>query len=119
LDTKSRWWIVLDANGMKIKGSVWRGLLRGRSEVREGFAWHDVKQVVAFKRDCFIIDSIRILFELRSGLCYEVHEDMEGFKELMEKLPAHLPGALRMEEWFQAVAFPAFATCPNQIYPHI
>ena len=118
-DTNPRWRIVFDASGMKMHGSVWRGLLRSRSEIRESFAWNDVTQVVAFKRDCYAVDSMRILFQLRTGQHHEVYEDMEGFTELMEKLPAYLPGALRMEEWFSAVAFPAFEPCQTQIYPRI
>src|SRR5215472_15630958 len=104
IDTKSRLSIVLTASGMEINRSVWRGLFRSRQESREYVAWNDVKRVRAFKKDCFAVDSMRMIFESQTGKWYEVQEEMAGWQQLIETLPKYLPGALNMGEWWQRVA---------------
>ena len=78
--------------------------------------WGEVSRVVAYKRDVVTYDllSLAILLSGRPGL--DVNEDMEGWKELVEKLPEYLPGCRPFEEWFQTVAFPAFAMNPTEIF---
>ena len=71
-------------------------------------AWNKVVSVKAFKRDLFAVDQICLEFELKDGGALEIHEEMQGWKSLVSKLPDYLPGCKSIEEWFQAVAFPAF-----------
>ena len=80
------------------------------------FAWQDVARVIAFKRDCFTVDSIRFVFELNGTQTIEVSEEMMGWQALVDAVPHHLPGALAQEEWWTKVAFPAFAPCITEVY---
>ena len=80
------------------------------------FAWQDVTRIVAFKRDCFTVDSVRLVFELNGAQTIEVSEEMLGWQALVDAVPHHLPGALAQEEWWAKVAFPAFALCLTEIY---
>jgi hypothetical protein len=75
--------------------------------------WGEVSRVVAYKRDAMTHDVIALGF-LGTGI--DVNEDMEGWDELLKKLPEYLPGCQPFEQWFQAVAFPAFAMNPTDIY---
>ncbi len=77
-------------------------------------AWHEqripfaeVRKVVAFKRDCYTVDSIRMLLETDAGVV-EIGEEMAGWEAWTAALPERLAGAKRFEEWFFEVAFPAF-----------
>lgn len=89
---------------------------RGDSQPPSEAEWGEVSRVVAYKRDAFIYDvlSLAILLSGRPGL--DVNEDMDGWEELLKKLPEYLPGCRPFEEWFQAVAFPAFAMNPTEIF---
>jgi hypothetical protein len=69
--------------------------------------WSEVEEVHAFKRDLFSTDLICLAFK-RSGrdeYC-EIHEEMAGYHDLIERLPIHLPQF--NQAWFSSVAFPAF-----------
>src|SRR5262249_16157098 len=75
------------------------------------FEWREVTRVLAFKRDQLIVDCICCIFELNGTETVEVNEDMQCWKVLMDAIPVNLSGALRQEEWWRKVAFPAFASC--------
>lgn len=83
------------------------------SELVSEVEWGKVSRVVAYKRDALTHDVIALGF-LGTGI--DVNEDMEGWEELLKKLPEYLPGCQAFEQWFQAVAFPAFAMNPTDIY---
>ena len=89
---------------------------RGNSQPPSEAEWGEVSRVVAYKRDAFIYDvlSLAIILSGRPGL--DVNEDMDGWEELLKQLPEYLPGCRPFEEWFQAVAFPAFAMNPTEIF---
>lgn len=77
-------------------------------------AWHEqripfaeVRKVVAFKRDCYTVDSISMLLVTDAGVV-EISEEMSGWEAWTAALPERLSGAKRFEEWFFEVAFPAF-----------
>ena len=83
------------------------------SELVSEVEWGKVSRVVAYKRDAMTHDVIALGF-LGTGI--DVNEDMEGWDELLKKLPEYLPGCQPFEQWFQTVAFPAFAMNPTDIY---
>ncbi len=115
-DTTSRYWISLNASGIAIHGSVWRGLFRGgRVEFDENIAWDEVKRVVALKKDCLIVDSIRMIFELKTGECHEVHEEMCGWKELVEALPAYLPWSTQYGGMVAQGSIPSLRALPAAV----
>ncbi len=78
--------------------------------------WDEVHRVAAFKRDQFTVDLLCLFFFGSDDTGVEVHEDMEGWKKLIEKLPTHLAGCIPWSAWFSAVAFPAFETNLTDIY---
>ena len=79
--------------------------------------WADIAAVDVFKRDLFAVDLICVQL-LRDGEMpgVEVSEDDPRWSELTSALPVHLPGCQRWGEWFNDVAFPAFAANPRRIY---
>jgi hypothetical protein len=78
--------------------------------------WPEVSRVVAYKRDALTHDVVALAFLLKGRTGIDVHEDMEGWEGLLNKLPEYLPGCQAFEQWFLAVAFPAFAMNPTDIY---
>jgi hypothetical protein len=78
--------------------------------------WDEIETVTVFKRDHLTVDRL-CLFAARSdewGI--ELDEEMNGWQEVVKALPDYLPGCMRWEKWFHAIAFPAFATNTTQIY---
>jgi hypothetical protein len=70
--------------------------------------WADVVEIVAYKEDLLAVDDIRLGFRLGGQSDYfAISEDLNGFNDLLEMLPAHFPGI--RTDWFGDVAFPAFA----------
>ncbi|SRR6266566_2540607 len=71
--------------------------------------WSEIEEVHAYKRDLFTTDLICIAFK-KSGSeeYYEIHEEMAGYRDLLEVLPSRLPKFTL--EWIFAVAVPAFET---------
>jgi hypothetical protein len=89
-----------------------------RSQKQEALArsWSDVSRATAFKRDLFAVDCICLHLGGADGTGVEVNEEMAGWSRLMDALPMHLPGCKPHPEWYAAVAFPAFARNPTEIY---
>lgn len=72
--------------------------------------WHEVCEIVAFKEDCFGVDSICIGFRLSDSDNYlRVFEEAEGYEEMLAELERRFPNIRK--DWFNDVAFPAFV--PN------
>lgn len=86
---------------------------RAWQEQRVPFA--EVRKVVAFKRDCNTVDSIRMLLVTEAGVV-EIGEEMAGWDAWTAALPERLAGAKRFEEWFFEVAFPAFEENATLLY---
>lgn len=80
--------------------------------------WRQVESVIAYKRDLFAVDRIQLYINLDNGSAVEVHEEMAGWKELIEKLPTYLSGCHPPAEWWTAVAFPAFVPNATLLYTH-
>lgn len=79
--------------------------------------WESVAAATAFKRDLFSTDRVCIEFRLIPGSCVEVHEEMKGWSEFCDALPAHLPGAPAWTDWFMEITTPAFALNPTLLFP--
>ena len=86
-----------------------------RSKKTIAFRWDDVREVIAFKKDCYVHDQIRMVF-VTDEILYEVTESMPGWNALIEALPRCLPGAPAPSEWWARVAQPPFAPCVTKIY---
>jgi hypothetical protein len=81
------------------------------------FRWNEITQAAVFKRDLFTVDCIHLIFELNGTHTLEVHEEMQGWKDLIDAIPRHLPGAMSQEQWWNKVVSPAFELCWTKIYP--
>jgi hypothetical protein len=78
--------------------------------------WSQIVRVVAAKRDLFGRDLLCLFFETRPDTVIEVDESMSGWQELLNALPARLPGALKAEDWVGRTLFPAFAASPVEVF---
>lgn len=78
--------------------------------------WTDVTSILAYKRDCFTVDQIRMYINLNDNTATELTEDMQGWEGLLKKLPEYLPGCKQADEWWAAVAFPAFDANVTTLY---
>lgn len=90
-----------------------QGMIRGRDRLQ----WNEVATVHAFKRDCYVVDQICLIFADRTrSILLEVNENELGYQELIDCLPQRLPGCARFEDWWMAVAFPAFEANVTTVY---
>jgi hypothetical protein len=103
--------IFHNPNAMKLS---WRSVKNDRGELV--VAWQDTVGVEAFKRDLYAVDLICMAILLKDNKAVEINEEMAGWESLVEKLPEYLPGCQKFEEWFSAVAFPAFKPNITAIY---
>lgn len=85
-------------------------------DTNTSFNWKDVTEIVAFKRDCWIVDLICFVIEINKTETLELNENMIGWKSLTDAIPHYLAGALAEDEWYTKVAVPAFKPCQTQIY---
>lgn len=89
----------------------------GGFEIKDQLRWNEVGAVLAYKRDCLMIDQIRVALADLSGLVrIDISEEDAGYRMLIDELPRRLDGCLAPEEWFTRVAFPAFATNMTELY---
>ena len=102
--------LVLTEAALVIRRRDWK---RAWQEQRVPLA--GVRKVVAFKRDCYTVDSIRMLLVTDAGVV-EISEEMSGWDAWTAALPDRLSGAKRFEEWFLEVAFPAFEEQATLLY---
>lgn len=73
----------------------------------ESFQWDQLESVRVWKQDCFSVDRIWVGFDLAGidePVC--VHEEVEGYKPLIEEMQRRCPGY--NEKWWWHVALPAF-----------
>jgi hypothetical protein len=86
--------------------------------IRDGAAvhrldWSEVLRIWAYKADLFVVDSIRLRFELTDGTTMMVAEEIAGFSELFSALTEHFAIS---GDWYTDVMFPAFATNEKEIW---
>ncbi|MDM7923008.1 MAG: hypothetical protein QUS14_11965 [Pyrinomonadaceae bacterium] len=79
-------------------------------------SWGMIESVFAYKQDHVIVDRVVTLIKMDGGLEIEVDEEMEGWKELVDAMPKHLPNCRDFSDWYMEVAFPAFEPNPTLIY---
>ena len=80
-------------------------------------AWNRIQKIVLFKQDCITVDQIRALVIIDDESSFELREDLDiGWKDFIHEIPNHLEGCETEDQWFQAVAFPAFELCERTIY---
>jgi hypothetical protein len=63
--------------------------------------WTDVRKVWAYKKDCFTVDQIRVVFVGFDGMAYEITEDDENLSELKAHLSNHIP---LPNDWYAKLA---------------
>lgn len=105
-----RYAIAFDSQGFAVTD------LRSQKQDAVARFWSDVCRVTAFKRDLFVVDCICLHLGGADGTGVELNEEMAGWNRLMDALPTQLPGCKPRSEWYSAVAFPAFAVNPTEIY---
>lgn len=72
-----------------------------------------VNKVSAYKIDLLVTDLVCVEFITDDGEWFNVGDGMEGFADLFEILPIHLPGALSFCSWYMNIRTPSFE--PNPI----
>jgi len=110
---KRPWRIVKlehDSDGLNVKVDDAR---TGRGE--HSIRWQNVESAIAYKLDAVTYDIIVVRFTTATGTV-DVMEDAEGWAGLLEALPNYLPGFLPIQDIFEAVALPPFATKATNVY---
>jgi hypothetical protein len=79
--------------------------------------WRDIKELCVYKCDVYIVDLICIMIRTNDDKSFELHEQMQNWQTLVDKLPEFLPNCLPFHEWFMEVAFPAFEFNLIKVYP--
>lgn len=73
-------------------------------------AWDEIAHVFAYKRDLYSVDQICFVIECHD-FRMEIRESDEGYESLIAQMESNIPGFPPREQWWEKVAFPAFA--PN------
>lgn len=77
--------------------------------------WDAVHTVIAYKRDIYSYDLICLALG-NDKESIEVNEEMQGWSELVERLPAFLPGTRPLSGWWERVAQPPFAPSVTTLF---
>ena len=77
--------------------------------------WNEVKTIVAYKRDVYTTDLVCLGFTTPDGTV-EINEEMQGWSQLVEDLPAFVPGTPPLADWWERVAKPPFAPCVTTLF---
>ena len=77
-------------------------------------AWGDVRRVYAYKKDCFSVDQLRLIFMSDQDVV-EFTEDDSGFPHLCALLNERL--SVSAEWQIRLLASPAFETTFTAVYP--
>jgi hypothetical protein len=80
--------------------------------------WNAVKTILAYKRDVYAYDLICLGFNTSDGTI-EVNEEMQGWSQLVERLPSVLPGTPAFSDWWERVAQPPFAPCATTLFKRL
>ncbi|MBZ5615254.1 MAG: hypothetical protein LAO23_14695 [Acidobacteriia bacterium] len=100
--------IRCDENGFVVTAS-------GSREPNASLAWDEVDTVLAYKRDLYTVDLICLGF-VTPERTIEVHEEMQGWSQLVEQLPSRLRGMPPFSGWWESVAKPPFAPSVTTLY---
>jgi hypothetical protein len=78
--------------------------------------WEDVGSVSAYKKDCWMMDQIRVVVRGKDGSCIVCTEDDQPFDALEASIRRFLPDS--RPGWYQSlVCSPPFQTEITHIYP--
>ena len=109
------WQVSFEEDGIAVTHADFRPFLaKGGFEYQ--FSWSNVERVLAGQTDNLTWDTIWITFFLTDGTSCAVPETAQGWSKLLEHIPAHLPGALRKEDWLPMVTRTAFDPNVAQLY---
>jgi hypothetical protein len=87
----------------------------GSRQPNEALSWGEVDTVIAYKRDLYAMDLICLAFGTSEG-AIEVHEEMQGWPQLVEQLPSRLADMPPLSDWWERVAKPPFALSATTLY---
>ncbi|WP_263375870.1 hypothetical protein [Granulicella aggregans] len=77
-------------------------------------AWKDLAFIVAYKKDCLIVDDVRLVFS-DSMIQIEVSESAQNFEEVSSTLAAKF--SLAVPDWYERLmASPAFEATATTVY---
>jgi hypothetical protein len=77
--------------------------------------WRDVNAVMPASATFTQLDVICLGF-VTANVTIEVHEEMQGWSQMIEQLPSRLPGVALFADWWERVARPPFAPCATKLY---
>jgi hypothetical protein len=95
--------LIIDATGFTIRDGA----------ATHRLDWNEVTRIWAYKADLFIVDSIRLRFELTDGTSTMVAEEIDGFSKLFSVLEQYFGIS---SDWYTDVMFPPFATNESEIW---
>lgn len=75
--------------------------------------WSKITEVIAYKIDCFTIDTLCMDILVEKGITVTLNEDMQGFKDFVTKLEQMLPV---LPNWRAKVLLPPFQECRTTIF---
>lgn len=102
--------IQFDETGMMV--TAWHA---DGSESKTELKWNEVQGVVVYKRDCYTVDLICMVFETPDG-AVELSEEMDGWSALIDAVPRLLPGTTSKAEWWDKVAQLPLAVNPTTLF---
>jgi len=80
--------------------------------------WHDVCEIVTYKRDLFSYDQICLAFRTAvDNEWTEIWESDEGFEEACRVVRERFPSV--PEDWYSTVMLPPFETCRRVLYQRL
>src|SRR5206468_1990762 len=85
------------------------------SDANAFLAWGEIDTVLAYKRDCYAVDLMCLAFTTSEG-AIEVHEEVQGWSQLVEQLPSRFAGIPPPSDWWERVAKPPFAVSATTLY---
>ena len=101
--------IEIEGNGFSISSP------QKKETTKKEIKWNQIKEILAYKRDLFAVDLICLGFHLSDDAnLYEVHEEMLGYKNLVETIESRFE--VNPKDWWTKVAFPAFETNATVIW---
>jgi hypothetical protein len=85
------------------------------NELQGWIRWTDIRRIRTFKLDCLTTDLVCLTLESQAGACFVIHEEHEQWAEIVRAVQTRVGGF--EPDWFEQVAFPAFATNERVLFP--
>jgi hypothetical protein len=78
-------------------------------------AWASVEEILAYKQDRWVVDSVRLVFRTSDApMEYEVAEETAGYEQLVAAMERAFPD--HDKQWWSKVAFPPMETCRTRVW---